>query len=81
MSGFFQTVKGNKKLFWAYVPLILLYASSYFQRIGIPGTIFNELSCSYGFSAEAGKGIHPERRILTFETFSGKESAAKNLFL
>ena len=37
MSGFFQTVKENKKLFWAYVPLILLYASSYFQRIGIPG--------------------------------------------
>lgn len=51
MSGFFQTVKENRKLFWAYVPLILLYAASYFQRIGIPGTIFNELSCSYGFSA------------------------------
>ena len=51
MASFFQNVKDNRRLFLAYVPLILLYATSYFQRIGIPGTIFDELSGDYGFTA------------------------------
>ena len=57
MASFFQTVKDNRRLFLAYVPLILLYAASYFQRIGIPGTIFDELSREFGFSAVQIAGI------------------------
>ena len=34
-----------------------MYATSYFQRIGIPGTIFNELSKEYGFTAVQIAGI------------------------
>ena len=51
MNSFFQTVKDRRRYFLAYIPLILLYASSYFQRIAIPGTVFNELSGDFGFSA------------------------------
>ena len=57
MASFFENVKSNKHLFWAYVPLLLLYATSYFQRIGIPGTIFNELSSEYHFTATQIAGI------------------------
>ena len=57
MASFFENVKSNRHLFLAYVPLLLLYATSYFQRIGIPGTIFNELSRSYGFSATQIAGL------------------------
>ena len=57
MASFWENVKDNRRLFWAYVPLILLYATSYFQRIGIPGTIFNELSKEYGFTAVQIAGI------------------------
>ena len=57
MASFFQNVKDNKHLFWAYIPLLLLYATSYFQRIGIPGTIFIELSNDYHFTATQIAGI------------------------
>lgn len=57
MANFFQCVKDNRRLFWAYVPLLLLYATSYFQRIGIPGTIFDELSGDFQFTATQIAGI------------------------
>lgn len=57
MASFFENVKSNKRLFWAYVPLLLLYATSYFQRIGIPGTIYNQLSGEFGFTATQIAGI------------------------
>ena len=53
-----QTVKDiMSAIALAYLPLLLLYASSYFQRIGIPGTIYNELSGEFGFKAVQIAGI------------------------
>ncbi|MBQ7206372.1 MAG: MFS transporter [Lentisphaeria bacterium] len=35
-----------------FISLAALYASSYFQRTAVPGTIFNALQTAYGFTAE-----------------------------
>ena len=37
------TVSGRRQAFLLFVPLLLIYAASYFQRTALPGTIFNEL--------------------------------------
>ncbi len=34
-----------------FVPLLLLYASSYFQRTAVPGTIFSQLQADLGLNA------------------------------
>ena len=57
MASFWENVKDNRRLFLAYIPLLLLYATSYFQRIGIPGTIYSELNSTYGFTATQIAGI------------------------
>ncbi len=41
----------NKDAFWIYVPLTMLYASSYFQRTALPGTIYNQLSAELSLNA------------------------------
>lgn len=43
MSQFFQDIWQRKRAFLLFVPLTLLYSTSYFQRTAIPGTIFNQL--------------------------------------
>ena len=43
MSQFFQEIWQRKRAFLLFVPLTLLYSTSYFQRTAIPGTIFNQL--------------------------------------
>jgi len=43
MSQFFQEIRSRKRAFLLFVPLTLLYSTSYFQRTAIPGTIFNQL--------------------------------------
>ena len=43
MSQFFQEIWSRKRAFLLFVPLTLLYSTSYFQRTAIPGTIFNQL--------------------------------------
>ena len=34
-----------------FIPLLVIYMASYFQRAGIPGTIFNQLQADAGLSA------------------------------
>ena len=43
MSRFFQDIWQRKRAFLLFIPLTLLYSTSYFQRTAIPGTIFNQL--------------------------------------
>ena len=43
MSQFFQDIWQRKRAFLLFIPLTLLYSTSYFQRTAIPGTIFNQL--------------------------------------
>ena len=43
MSQFFQEIWSRKRAFLLFIPLTLLYSTSYFQRTAIPGTIFNQL--------------------------------------
>ena len=50
-GGFF------KNLFLVFIPLLLLYSLSYFQRTAIPGTIFGQLQSEYGFSAVKIAGL------------------------
>lgn len=41
----------NSRAFWVFVPLVLLYAASYFQRTALPGTIYNTLSGELSLNA------------------------------
>ena len=50
-AGFF------KNIFLVFIPLLLLYSLSYFQRTAIPGTIFNQLQGEFGFSAVKIAGL------------------------
>lgn len=51
MNGFFQDLKENRRKLWIFIPLLLLYAISYFQRTGVPGTVFSQL-LNEGITAE-----------------------------
>ena len=51
MGAFLQVLNSNRSKLWIFIPLVILYAISYFHRTGIPGTIFNELA-KEGFTAE-----------------------------
>ena len=39
-----QEIFKNKRAFWIYIPLTILYATSYFQRTALPGTIHTQLT-------------------------------------
>ena len=40
-----------------FIPMLLLYASSYFQRTAVPGTIFSQLQADLGLNAFQIAGI------------------------
>ena len=46
-----QELLQNKRGFWLFIPLLLIYACSYFQRTALPGTIYNTLVQELGFNA------------------------------
>ena len=46
-----QEIFKNKRSFGIFIPLVLLYATSYFQRTALPGTIYNTLVNELGLSA------------------------------
>ena len=46
-----QEISGKKRAFWLFVPLLLIYACSYFQRTALPGTIYNTLVQELGLNA------------------------------
>ena len=52
MNGFFQNLIENRRKLWIFIPLLILYAISYFHRVAIPGTIFSQL-LQEGYTAEA----------------------------
>lgn len=41
--GLWQKIYNRREALMLFVPLVLIYAASYFQRTALPGTIFNEL--------------------------------------
>ena len=41
--SFWKEMYQSRKAFLVFIPLMMLYATSYFQRTALPGTIFNEL--------------------------------------
>lgn len=49
--SFWQDMKEKKRVWLVFIPLMLFYASSYFQRTAIPGTTFSLFQEDYGFSA------------------------------
>ncbi|MBE6359819.1 MAG: MFS transporter [Lentisphaerae bacterium] len=46
-----QEISKNKKVFRIFIPMMLLYAASYFQRTALPGTIYNTLVSEFDLSA------------------------------
>ncbi len=52
MSSFFQDLSNNRRKLWIFLPLLLMYAASYFHRTGVPGTIFSQL-LQTGLTAES----------------------------
>ncbi len=57
MASIFRGIFHRKQALAVFVPMVLLYASSYFQRTAVPGTIFNELQSENGFSALQMAGV------------------------
>ena len=50
-STFFKDLKSSRQGLWLFIPLLVIYSFSYFQRTAVPGTIFNQL-LSEGLNAE-----------------------------
>ena len=42
--GIWQEIYQKRQGLWIFVPLVLIYAASYFQRTALPGTIYDTLS-------------------------------------
>lgn len=57
MSSFFADMRSHRHALWLFIPFVLFYASSYFQRTAIPGTAFNDLQTAYGLTAAQIAGI------------------------
>lgn len=49
--GFFKDLSEQRKGLWIFIPLLGLYVFSYFQRLAVPGQLFDQFS-KEGFSAE-----------------------------
>ena len=49
--SFLEDMKSKKRIWLVFIPLMLFYASSYFQRTAIPGTTYTIFQVDYGFSA------------------------------
>ena len=52
MNSFIKDLIENRKKLWIFIPLLILYAISYFHRVAIPGTIFSQL-LQEGYTAKA----------------------------
>ena len=50
-SKFFNDLKGARQGLWLFIPLLIVYSFSYFQRTAVPGTVFTQL-LKEGFNAE-----------------------------
>lgn len=46
-----QEISSKKRAFWLFIPILLIYACSYFQRTALPGTIYNTLVQELGLNA------------------------------
>ncbi|MBQ9787236.1 MAG: MFS transporter [Lentisphaeria bacterium] len=46
-----QEIFKKKQAFWLFVPLLLLYSTSYFQRTALPGTIYDTLLAELDLTA------------------------------
>ena len=57
MSYFFHLLRQRKSALLLFVPMLILYASSYFQRTAVPGTIFGQLQSDMGLSASQIAGL------------------------
>ena len=51
MSYFFRTLMKSRGSMLLFLPMLFLYASSYFQRTAVPGTIFNQLQSDLNLNA------------------------------
>ena len=51
MSYFFRTLLKSRGSMLLFLPMLFLYASSYFQRTAVPGTIFNQLQADLNLNA------------------------------
>ena len=51
MSYFFRTLMKSRGSMLLFLPMLFLYASSYFQRTAVPGTIFNQLQTDLNLNA------------------------------
>ena len=49
--SFWKDMKEKKRIWLVFIPMMLFYASSYFQRTAIPGTTYSLFQIDYGFSA------------------------------
>ena len=49
--GLEQKTFNRSEAFRLFIPLVLIYAASYFQRTALPGTIFNELQHDLALNA------------------------------
>ena len=57
MPYLIRSILKNRGAMLLFVPLLLLYASSYFQRTAVPGTIFSQLQADLGLNAFQIAGI------------------------
>ena len=57
MPYLIRSILKNRGAMLLFVPLLLLYASSYFQRTAVSGTIFSQLQADLGLNAFQIAGI------------------------
>lgn len=57
MNSFFTDIWNRKAALFVFIPMIFFYASSYFQRTVIPGTVFNDLQVDYALSGTMIAGM------------------------
>jgi MFS family permease len=57
MNSFFQDIWARRIALWAFVPMMFIYAASYFQRTAVPGTVFNDLQADYGLTGTQIAGM------------------------
>ena len=56
-NSFFQDIWAQRKAWLLFIPFMLFYAASYFQRTAIPGTTFTIFQSTYGLNAAEIAGL------------------------
>ena len=56
-TTFFQDMKAMRKAWLLFLPWMLFYAASYFQRTAIPGTTFGIFQSEFGYTAAQIAGL------------------------